>query len=136
MYSGTSKGTWVVATFEEKYRAVLTYLRDNQPDLRQIAKVDTYLAETNAALETAELEPPRRLELIKLRNEAMTAAKSARRSAHQADEALRQEIAVALSIRKASPVKAVGRPARSVVTDHYTPPPQYPGHGHDRGISR
>ncbi len=125
-----------MATFEEKYQAVLTYLRDNRPNLGQIDEVDSYLTETNAAFGAAELDPQRRLELIKLRNEAMTAAKSARGSARQADEALREEIAAALSIRKASPAQAVRRPSRSVATDRYTPPPQYPAHDRDRSISR
>ncbi|GGK68819.1 hypothetical protein [Nocardia camponoti] len=125
-----------MATFEDKYQAVLTYLRDNQPNLGQIAKVDTYLTETNAAFEAAELDPQRRLELIELRNEAMTAATSARRSAQQADQALRDEIAAALSIRKASPLTAARRISPSVATDNYTPPLQYPGHDRDRGISR
>lgn len=126
-----------MATFEEKYQAVLTYLRDNRPNLGQIAKVDTYLAETNAAFEAAELNPERRLKLIKLRNEAMTAATSARHSAQRADEVLRDEVAVALSIRKSSPLEAVRRPSRSVDHDDYTPPPaRYQGYGHDRGISR
>ncbi|MEV0432503.1 hypothetical protein [Nocardia sp. NPDC050413] len=124
-----------MSTFEEKYQAVLAYLRDNQPNLAELSEVDTYLTETNAAFEAAELDPQRRLELIKLRNEAMTAANSARRSAQRADEALHDEIAAAISIRKASPLEAVRRPSRSVATDNYTPP-QYPERRHDRGISR
>jgi hypothetical protein len=137
-FSQKRRGDLIVQSFEERYQAFLDLLRDNTPNLAEMNSIDQQVRRLNHDLEYAALDPDHRLELIKLRNETMTAVGAALHRA-RIDDA--RAVARAVAAGRSTPEERRRYAARRKTTGTSAPgtgmpTPPKPPPKRDRGISR
>ncbi|MEU5410505.1 hypothetical protein [Nocardia asteroides] len=125
-------------SYEDRYQSYLDLLHDNTPNMDELGAIERQLGRLNHDVVHAELDRDRRLALLELRNETMTAFGAAMHRA-RIDDA--RAAAAAMASQRATPEerrrhaagqKSAGAPAPS---SQVRLPPRSP-RGRDRGIER
>lgn len=119
-------------SYEQRYQSYLELLRDYTPTTVELGAIERQIERLNHDMEHAPLYPARRLALLDLRNETMTALGAAQHRARIDDARRASALAGLIDRQAAEERRRAGRPSSLTASTRLRPPPRQ----RYRGIER